>query len=286
MKIDEYRESFISKIGDPTSVEALDRYLLFVIDSSLDTENIEGYIEKHHILPRSMFETSDVFTLEYENHIEAHCLLAEAYPIRSFLMPLRFMFYGRGSLEYQEQWSLAVKNWWKLFKKSEKYDGWRKKRSIACSKHMLAGHAKHMNNLANTPEINQKRREHSLMMRSDKEKERIRIVKLKKTINSVEGKRRAKAACQKRWDSMTNEDRDSFKRMMFVINGSEEKRADASIKLKEKWKDPEYRVKMGNRRRGSNSNTMKEKWKDPEFRSFMLEKRKQKKNETNKHKEN
>lgn len=67
---------------------------------------------------------------------------------------------------------------------------------------------------------------------------------------------------------------------MNEVNKREEKRKNASNKIKEKWKDPNFIEKMKKRPQGSNSVALKEKWKDPVWRQMMLDKRK--KNETNK----
>lgn len=47
-----------------------------------------------------------------------------------------------------------------------------------------------------------------------------------------------------RWGSMSNEDREEFREKMTKINQCEEKRKDASEKIKQKWKEPEYLNKM------------------------------------------
>jgi hypothetical protein len=67
---------------------------------------------------------------------------------------------------------------------------------------------------------------------------------------------------------------ETFKDTMTEVNRREEKRKDASEKLKELWKNEDYKKKMKKRKRGSNSNALKAKWKDPEWKKMMLEKRK------------
>ena len=67
-------------------------------------------------------------------------------------------------------------------------------------------------------------------------------------------------------------------------NSDFNKRKDASVKLKEKWKDPDFINKMNKRKpRSSDGSKLKEKWKDPVWRAYMLNQRKIKgklKNET------
>jgi len=67
---------------------------------------------------------------------------------------------------------------------------------------------------------------------------------------------------------------------MKEVNQQEEKRKVSSEKNKEYWKNLEYRKKMKKARENgkqrdieSQSNKMKEKWKDPNFRNLVLEKR-------------
>ena len=74
--------------------------------------------------------------------------------------------------------------------------------------------------------------------------------------------------------------KNKFSVIMSEVNKREDKRKDASDKIREKWKDVSFREKMSKRPHGSNSNTMKEKWKDPLFKQMMLDRRK--KNEANK----
>ena len=66
----------------------------------------------------------------------------------------------------------------------------------------------------------------------------------------------------------------TFKDTMTEVNRREEKRKDASEKLKELWKNEDFKKKMEKRKRGSNSSALKAKWKNPEWKKMMLEKRK------------
>lgn len=76
---------------------------------------------------------------------------------------------------------------------------------------------------------------------------------------------------------------DEYKRkfscIMKEVNASENKRIDASKKIKELWEsNEEYKEKMKQRApRGSDGSKMKEKWKDPIWREKMLEARKRNK---------
>ena len=78
--------------------------------------------------------------------------------------------------------------------------------------------------------------------------------------------------------------KESFDKKMKEVNSDFNKRKDASVKLKEKWKDPDFINKMNKRKpRSSDGSKLKEKWKDPVWRAYMLNQRKIKgklKNET------
>jgi hypothetical protein len=70
---------------------------------------------------------------------------------------------------------------------------------------------------------------------------------------------------------------------MTEINQRQEKRDDASVKIKQKWQEPEFMEKMKNRKskpKGGGSDKMKERWSDPEFKKMMLEKHKKKRENT------
>jgi dissimilatory sulfite reductase (desulfoviridin) alpha/beta subunit len=67
----------------------------------------------------------------------------------------------------------------------------------------------------------------------------------------------------------------NFTETMTEVNRRLDKREDASAKLKQKWKEPEFAKKMENRKpRGSDGSKLKEKWNDPVWREYMLMARK------------
>ena len=81
---------------------------------------------------------------------------------------------------------------------------------------------------------------------SDETKEKISISKTGVTLSDFH-KRSISEGGQIRWDSASKEYIESFKEKMTNVNQNLEKRKDASIKIKQKWKEPEYREKMHNR---------------------------------------
>jgi hypothetical protein len=84
------------------------------------------------------------------------------------------------------------------------------------------------------------------------------------------------------WKNKTQDELSEFSEKMKNINY--EKKDEISKKLKDKWKENDFRNKMKHRNHGSNSLSLKEKWKDPVWRDYMLQCRKRNrklKNETN-----
>lgn len=117
------------------------------VDFCLKNEyNGEEYSEVHHILPRSIFpefasEPWNLVQLKYADHIEAHTILAETHPIRSFTRPLNFMLRGRE--EYMKRFSEITKANWAIFKQSEAYQKWYLSRKRYCEKVFVRGGARY-----------------------------------------------------------------------------------------------------------------------------------------------
>lgn len=90
---------------------------------------------------------------------------------------------------------------------------------------------------------------------------------------SVNGTEKISNGLKKRYSD--KEYKKKFTSKMEEVNKDIEKRKKAGKSIKDKWdNDKDFQEKMKKRKKGSNSNTMKERWKDPEFRKMMLEKRK------------
>lgn len=283
--MNDYINVFIEILGKPTSINSLENYVRFVINNSAIKEETEEYCEDHHIIPNSVKENHDIYTLTYINHVKAHVLLAEAYPISKFIRPLNFMLSReeKESIEYRQLLSISIKNNWKEFKKTNQFITWKEKRSLDCRNHMLDGHAKYMSNKANTEKLNK--------IRSEKMKQYWTEEKRKEKSNSMieynkeYGTERYTNALLKRYSSMNDEEYNKFVATMTVVNKNEEKRKKAGEKIKEKWKDPAYIEKMKNRKttdKDKKSKIMKTLWSDPVWKQQMLDKRKRKsKDETN-----
>lgn len=240
-----YYNEFVNKLGEPTKGSNLIEYIEFVISN--DTSNSEEYTEKHHILPRCLFDDDKIFTLKYKDHVSAHLLLAKAYPIQEFERPLNFMLNDiqKELPEYKGILSESRIRSWKDFKKTEKYESWRSKRSMFCSKEMINGKASTMSKIrhskeGSSEEISKQFKE----LWSDPIYKKQLIESMVKERNTPKGKARMRKSAQNSWDSKTKETRNDFKNKMKSINQNEKKRADASTKIKARWADPIWRKKM------------------------------------------
>jgi len=272
-----YKKRFIEYLGDPHNEEKLNEYIQFVIENV----STEQTTQNHHILPRSIFGENDyVYSLKYNDHIEAHKLLAEAYPIREFTRPLNFMLpkNDRELLEHRKLIALSAKESWKKFKKTPGYQEWRKNKSELMTKRNNDGLASKAVKVRyeKNPNAKEEISKFFSALWKDPEYREKTIKSMKDSASSPERRSIRKKATEKRWNNMSEQEREEFRAKMNDINKNEEKRKYASEKIKEKWKDPEFKKKMENRKHGSNSATMKEKWKDPEFKKKMLDARKKK----------
>lgn len=144
----DFKKIFLEKLGDPDDEDALDSYIEFILLAKKNGEVVIKYTEGHHLLPKSKFPEyidteENIFVLEYSDHVHAHVLLANAYKIKSFIVPLNFMldYEGKKDADFSELWSTAIKKWWVTFKQTEEYGAWRQKRSVHAAHAMKNGQA-------------------------------------------------------------------------------------------------------------------------------------------------
>jgi len=269
-------DKFVELLGDPSDESTLEKYIDFVLENKTDKISSELYCEDHHIIPRCIYANDLVYALTYTDHVEAHFLLSKAYPIRRFTRPLNFMLpkTTRESKEYRKIISTATKNAWIEFKKSPKYEDWREKRRNIARAQMLNGHSKNMSAIGNSPENRVKKSEQLKRWwiperREQKSKDMIEY-------NIINGTQRYSDALNKRYSEMSESDFNNFKNTMKKINGSKEKKEQASKKLKSLWKNDEVFIeKMKNRKyRGSDGSAISELWKDPNYKERTLKSRK------------
>jgi hypothetical protein len=277
-----YKEQFIERLGHPVSDSKLEDYLDFVLTQGQKIVEHE-YSEMHHILPRSIFgENSHIYRLNYSDHITAHRLLVDAYPIREFIRPLNFMLprSDKNCLEFRKLISESAKKSWQEFKKTDKYTSWRKKKSELMIQRNLLGLSKHASEKRYTQNQNAKQEisEHFKTLWKDQEYRNRVIASMLAERSTPEAKDRYKKAIRKRWDNINEDELLKFKEVMSKVNKNENKRKTASIKIKEKWKTEEFKNKMKTRKpRGSDGSAIAKKWADPVWKENMLRIRKENK---------
>jgi len=282
-----FKDIFIQNIGNPKSLDDLDSYINFIssVEISQYTDG-EFYTEMHHVLPRCLFPDYEhnmynLSRLLYKDHIEAHKLLAKAYPINQFVRPLNFMLgqISKNDPEYKHMLSDARKASFAEFKTTLAYDVWRKKHSESTKNSWNNGIYDHV------ADLNKKRFEDieysenwgkivSDRWKDEEFKDRT-IQSMIIERNSEEGNLRMCLAAQERWDNQSEQERQNFCDKMSVINNNEEKKKKAGDKIKIRWdNDEEYKTKMKNRKpRGSDGSKMVEKWADPVWKAKTLENR-------------
>jgi hypothetical protein len=244
---------FKSKFSEKHTIdnfEYLEKYIKLILEYRLCES--DEYTEKHHILPKSVFpefenEDWNIIELKYEDHINAHLFLFKSINIRQYQRPLNWML---NTYKNKEEISNASKiGWINLKMDSDKYSEWCRKRSDFMKKIPKEEQRRRANifwdNISDEQYLNfsQKIKDHwTDEKRMEKSKQMNEYYLNPDNIikKSIEGK--------KRWESMTEEEREKFNSKMDNINKDETKRKDAGFKIKELWKNKEYLEKMKNRK--------------------------------------
>ena len=285
----DFRNEFISSLGEPLCSDSLNEYLDFVKCSRTEKSALT---QNHHILPRSKFphlvnDRNNIVTLTVTDHRRAHILLAKAYCISEFIYPIRWMWETLEDYEiYLALKSAAVAEWWKTFKTTPEFAIWREKRIAYLT-----------DPTRRSPSINVRDAtiakyglEYMLdaSSRGGKNVDRIRkqAITMKKLFEDPEVRKKKSVEVKKRWDLLSDDDRLAFSEKMDKINKDPIKRESAGKSIKEKWQDPEYVEKNKISRKAhndmlkatgqkrANSAAMKAKWQDPVWKAEVLAKRK------------
>jgi hypothetical protein len=280
--------TFIELLGEPSLPENLDIYISFVLENETSKAESNNYCEDHHIIPNCLLSNDLTITLEYPDHVEAHLLLAKAYPISIFVRPLNYMLNreDKKSRDYRRLHSEAIKTWWKEFRKSENYDKWVKSEK----------RREYLTSEANIRHINEVMVPASLKIMNDPIRESKRIEAIKKSwtdekrqlksismieYNKIHGTDRYKEALTKRWNEMDEESRKNFSQKMTIVNNDEHKKEKARKTMNVKWEtDMDYREKMSNRAGRTKegiertAKIVSELWKNEDYKSEQLRKRK------------
>lgn len=230
------------------NIEYLEKYLKLLLEYKIECDE---YTEKHHILPRSVFpefenEDWNIIELKYKDHVEAHLYLFKSINIRKYQRPLNWML---NQYKNREEMSNASKKGWDNLKKDkDRYNLFCLKRS----NYMKTLSSEEQTRRANIFWDNITDEEYTIFSNKMKEywTEEKRIQKSKQMnehYSNPENIEKKRIEGQKRWDSMSTEDRDNFTIKMTSINKDEEKRRIAGDKIKNLWQDEEYLEKMKNR---------------------------------------
>lgn len=275
----------IDTLGEPTSREAVASYIDFVtMPRAMD----EDYSEIHHILPRSKFpehidEHCNLVKLSYSDHIEAHKLLAAAYPIKSFLRPLNFMLSdeSKNHFGYRDKLSVQTKLWWESFRTSPEYNHWREKRSKYMRRVMLDGRSVLLSNIRYSDQ--QARNDvstHFKALWADPDFRKARLAAMIEYHSRPEVKAMRSEMGKQMWANRPADEAERLKQHLRDMQSMHNR--DVAISNKLKWQDPEFREKMTKRKtRGPDGSAMKIKWQDPEFREKMSQARKRRFHEAN-----
>ena len=184
--------------------------------------------------------------MKYKDHVEAHLYLFKSINIRKYQRPLNWML---NQYKNREEISNASKKGWDNLKKDkDRYNLFCLKRS----NYMKTLSSEEQTRRANIFWDNITDEEYTIFSNKMKEywTEEKRIQKSKQMnehYSNPENIEKKRIEGQKRWDSMSTEDRDNFTIKMTSINKDEEKRRIAGDKIKNLWQDEEYLEKMKNR---------------------------------------
>jgi hypothetical protein len=248
MNYNKFIEIITSKLGEPDSLGFLKEYLEFTLNYS-NTSN--KYSENHHILPKSQFpeylnEKWNIVNLVYEDHVFAHELLFLAYNNRSNHRPLQFM---RSQISKDSKLisKSSKKGWISLKSNVDKYSKW------------IEGRSKYMKSLSfeersrrsklawvsltdseyfKRCEINSKN-----WTKSRKKEKSNQMIEYFKN-NPDEMSNRSK----RMWDNMDPTKKEEFISKMTLVNQDINKRNNAGKSIKNRWKDPNFREKMMDRK--------------------------------------
>jgi len=246
-----FQSKLDEELGAPESLSYLEEYLSLI--TKVCNEGV--YAEIHHILPKSIFPqfidcSWNLVKLEYSTHVQAHKLLAQAYPINKFINPLRFMRSDLTSEEYRDMMSKGSTSAWEVLKKdTEKYDGFRAKRAIIAREQVKNGISTSIHIHMLNPETKAKHKQSSQDSWTDDR--RISFSEYQSEFkNRPEEKIKSSISQQKVWDERDDEYKIAFNEKMLIVNTNIDKRLDAGEKIKTMWEDQDFRDRQKSSRVG------------------------------------
>lgn len=215
--------------------------------------NDDIYCEYHHILPRSKFpkyknESWNIIKLKYSDHINAHVLLADILPIRSFTDPLKFMLIDK------EKYNELIIQGMNLWKNTESYKIWREKHQKIWNSqkidgerynHMLAMSYKSHNDTTSI----KNRRNGNINSWTEERKNKKSEYNINKYKDFNE-RNKLKIKCKESWDNKSQEEKDKHIMERTLYNKSDEGRRKNSEGLKRAHEDGTLRKKLGEIQKG------------------------------------
>jgi hypothetical protein len=245
--------SLVEKHGSPDDESSLIEYVEMILNYKEDLIEENVYCEFHHILPRSQFPEYigydwNLIRLSYKDHIKSHELLAKSFNLKCYLNPLRFMR-SKVSKDSSIISSSSKKGWISLKNNKEKYEKWRNRRI----EYMKNESSEFQSNRAKKGWDNEDKHKRRSIINKENwtpELKKSKSEQMKSYFLENEGSMTDRL--NKRWSTISEEDKLKFIDKMKSVNSDIEKRERASLSLKEKWKNEEYREKMSNRKTRSN----------------------------------
>ena len=267
------------------NIEYLEKYLKLLLEYKIECDEYteKHHILPRSAFPEFENEDWNIVELKYKDHVEAHLYLFKSINIRKYQRPLNWML---NQYKNREEISKAAKiGWTNLKNDKDKYEKWRKNKSESMKKFRNSqrykdiiieyyksisyktrkkrNYSSHFHKEDFFSSENQRRRaklfwdnitdeEYTIFSNKMKEywTDEKREDKSKQMIehySNPENIEKKRIEGQKRWDSMSTEDRDNFTIKMTSINKDEEKRRIAGDKIKNLWQNEEYLEKMKNR---------------------------------------
>ena len=239
---------FKDKCGEPDSEKHLIKYLTFLINYK---SKYNSYSENHHILPRAIFEEyikdkRNIIKLLYSDHIKAHEILVYAYTTRQNLRTLNFM--TNDTIKNSELLSIAAKKGWVNFKKDHNaYLKWKRDRSNYMKTLSSVEQRRRVNIFWDN--LNEIEYNKICLINKNNWTDELKRKKSKQMSeyfknNPSEATRRNKI----RWNNISDSEKQAFKDKMNNVNNDLQKKQKASVAIKKKWRDPEFKQKMSNRK--------------------------------------
>lgn len=284
-----YIDELLVRVDSDVDLFLLNVYVDFCLSHVIDERVCENRYEYHHIIPRCVGsdiqkDKNNIILLTYEDHITAHIMLHEAYKKYSkFAYPVLLM-----SDDVEIKTSEFVKMCWAQFKKSDKYNSWRKKHSDY-TKLYNSENKEYLRqiNIDRFKDINTRLEysNRSIEWHSNKTNKALHKNAI---LKSMTADVRVKISNNTKSLFENDEYRRKHIERTTVSNRDINKRKDASDKLIMLWKDIDYveRVNRG-RKNGkvrdseSQANKLKKMWADPVIKAKWLDARRKKKDETN-----